>query len=476
MLELRHELPAGPAVRLADTLELRVRGDRAGTGPLTWGQSYLYREYVGIAPYNSQIDIPVIIPLPPAARIDGVLDALRRLFERHEVLRTTFCPDGDGRPTQLLKRDLLIPVSAYELEPGDRAPAAAAREFSRTLRGVPVFDPDLVPVRVAITHGEGLPSTLYVVLSHMAIDGLASALLRDDFLRLLQGAEVSAPDAGGRPLDRVEWESSEQASVVARRSLDFIAGQLAAAPYPQLPGPPRPPAAPRYWMADMTSSAAALALRVIAHASRVSPAAALLGVYSAMMAARAGLDRFTVRPVVSNRLSADDLWYVGGLTQHSVITIRTAGEVREAIQHSALGSMNAVRYGRYPRPALDEVVHAVEARRGSGVELGCTYNFIHDGGWVPQPVDTDDLENTLRRLRRETSMEWWDAVERENYRLAFTAWGYPGPLVLRLQADTADFPQADITALLVAVERALCAVALGCTGIRAADAAGPGWG
>jgi len=436
-----------------------------------------------MAGYTQQIDIAVIVPLPPATRLDSVLDALQVLLDRHEGLRTTYPARSDGQPVQRVMRDVVVPVTLYELGPGRSGSPTAARDFSRLLRGVDAFNPDAIPVHLAVALREGRPGTLYIVVSHLSIDFWAATVIREEFLSILAGGVPALRPVGLQPLDRAELERSDEASTVARRSLDFIAGQLADAAHPQLPGPLHRPARPRFWMADMFSPAAALALGAIARTMRVSPPAALLGVYCSLMATWAGLDRFTVRTVVGNRLTDDDFRYVGQLSQHSLITVRAGDDLAQWIHVAARRLVASVRHARYPRPALEDVLLAEAAARGAKVDLGCTYNFIQNGvelaGSHQAAKDFEDpegLRDTLARLRRETTLRWWDAVERENYRLALTAWGYPDRFMLRLQADTADMSQAGIMSLLATLEHALCSVALGCTDIHAAAGAGSaGW-
>ncbi|WP_369794635.1 condensation domain-containing protein [Kutzneria sp. 744] len=143
-----------------------------------------------------------VVAVPERLPDDQVREVVRSLVLRHEVLRTTFDADGDGRPRQSVHEDVLVAALPHIED-----------EQSRHLFVETPFD---VTSESPIRFGRTSAGDLIFVVSHIAADGTGAWILVDELTELLAaraqrrdarlGADVPQPvdracheRAGGRP-------------------------------------------------------------------------------------------------------------------------------------------------------------------------------------------------------------------------------------------------------------------------------------
>ncbi|MEV4840310.1 amino acid adenylation domain-containing protein [Nonomuraea sp. NPDC049486] len=154
--------------------------------PLTHAQEGLWF-MEQFAPGTAAYTIPLVV------RLRGDLDAarLRRALEavvdRHEILRTRFCADPDGRP-----RVEVAGTGQVELRRVSAPDEAAARELLSAELARPFDLAAEPPVRALLVRLAGDDHVLLVALHHIAGDGWSLEILAGELRALYAGEEPPA--------------------------------------------------------------------------------------------------------------------------------------------------------------------------------------------------------------------------------------------------------------------------------------------
>ncbi len=209
-----------------------VRVEQREAAPMSFAQERLWfinRLTPGEFAYN----------LPAATRLSGALDttalqaALRHLLERHEVLRTSFSTDHDGRPRQSVRSvrfDLPLPlIDLSQLAPETRADAARRLIASAAL--VPFDLKEAPQLRAALYRLAPDEHVLFVNLHHIASDGWSKAVFRRElgaaYNALSRGQTPSLPALPFQYLDYAQWQRAYLAGGELERQLAYWKSQLA---------------------------------------------------------------------------------------------------------------------------------------------------------------------------------------------------------------------------------------------------------
>ncbi|MEZ5979754.1 MAG: condensation domain-containing protein [Planctomycetota bacterium] len=160
--------------------------------------------------------------------------ALRRLTERHAILRTVFPLDGDA-PVQVVRpaRDLEVPV--HELVGATHAERTAeAERHVRLLARVP-FDLERGPLlRAALLRADDEAFVFLVAVHHVVSDGISQTILLRDLLALYQdelGLEAEAlPTLPFGFADFAAWQRERFDGDRATEHVEAWRAMLAGAP------------------------------------------------------------------------------------------------------------------------------------------------------------------------------------------------------------------------------------------------------
>ncbi|MCZ8519471.1 MULTISPECIES: non-ribosomal peptide synthase/polyketide synthase [Paenibacillus] len=129
--------------------------------------------------------------IPAALLVEGPADdriwkeAFDRIIERHESLRTTFHPEGDGW-VQRVHPPFELEIPVWTTEEGDLPTLIRQR--------IRPFDPSRLPlIRVERVELGPNRSLLFLDLHHVVADGTSLGILIREFTELCQGRSVEAP-------------------------------------------------------------------------------------------------------------------------------------------------------------------------------------------------------------------------------------------------------------------------------------------
>ena len=445
------------------SIPVEFTGERGGEGPLTLGQLDVYT-WTNSTPGHPYAVLGVELPVPATASAGDVAAAVAALIARHEALRTAYVP-GDQprqrvagsdyvpgeRPRQRVAASGVLVVEACSLGEGEWGPGdrpAVAGALVRWLRESP--DPGRRPVRVVVAISGDRVIACAAGITHLAVDHGAIEVLKRDFAGLLaRPGRRLAGRPGRQPLDQAELEATQAERARADEALDYLRGQFRRIPrcLYALPGA-RPTG--ESLAVELSSPAAALAVRQVAARTRASPSTVVLAAVCAVVARRAGYRELVLPLVSSNRFEPHLEGYVGALSQNAVATVEVAGRSFDwLVRHARMRVAEASRLARYDAARRDAMNERIEHERGLRFNYDPLFNDLvpHDGllpdgltrtelRWRPMPVNGSPLRFSLNQVDGCLRLDAWSG-------------------------DAGLLPRAELESALLAVERLLVAAAPG---------------
>ncbi|MEV0531597.1 condensation domain-containing protein [Kitasatospora sp. NPDC050463] len=387
-------------------ITVRYAGASSGFGPLTLGQDNMIRCIRRDRP--EQINKESVWPVPDGTTLPVALQALRRLVERHDSLRTAF-PPGPG-PEAFPVRQLVggegeftVTVRAVDGLPtdGTGGPAgldALADEVGRADAAVP-FDLAVGPrLRFTLLTDHDRVLRLVVVVCHAGADGAATALLIQDWLDLAAGKELP-PVTARTPLEVAALEQSDQGRRKAAAALQHWRKVLTTAPQAVfadsgITGPPNGVAA-----VVLRSRTAAADLAATSRRTGASPSVVLLAVYAALVARRAGRTGLVLSALSANRQRAVMADHIGTLAQDALLALDTdAGDLDELIGRAKAASLAGYWHSTLQAGRVWQLIEDIAHLRGSRFARQVVVNdlslTIPEAMSDARPAPTSDPELT----------------------------------------------------------------------------------
>src|ERR1700677_1717197 len=438
-------------------------GERAGAGPLTAGQLNHYAWVTG-SPDDLYATLRVELPVPEVVMVGDVAEATGVLIARHESLRTSYVP-GEQPPQRVAGAgvQLLEVCSLGEGHWGPRDRPAVAEALVQWLRESP--GPLRWPVRMAVAIAPEAGDRVLAcaaAFSHLAVDQHSIEILKRDFAGLLAGpARRQGGRPGHQPLDQARLEATPAERRRAETALDHLREQLRRIPrcLYALPG-----ARPRgeSLAVELSSAAAAMAVRRVAARTRTSRSSVVLAAICAVVARRASYPQLVFPLVSSNRFERHLVNYVGCLAQGAVATVEAGGRsFDELAGHTWATVMEASRHARYDTAGRDAIAGLIEHERGLHLTYGPMFNSLVPEAWSGLTAGVRfHPEETGAALAR-TELRW-RPIPVSEIPIRFILNQIDGCLRLEgWSGDTGLVPRAELDSVLLAVERLLVAAAHG---------------
>jgi len=440
-------------------------GERAGEGPLTTGQLSHYN-WLSRQPDHTHAMLRVELQVPAVVSVDDVAEAAAALIARHESLRTSYLPGEEPRQRVAASGVQLLEVCSLgegQWGPPDRPAAAGA--LVQWLRESP--DPGRRPVRIAVAIAPDAGDRVIAcaaAFSHLAVDHGSIEVLKRDFAGLLSDpARRPAGPPGHQPLDQAHLEATPAERRRAGTALDSLREQSRRIPrcLYALPGTR---ASGESLAVELSSVAAAMAVRRVAARTRTSRSSVVLAAICAVVARRASY-RELVFPVLSgNRFEPRLVDYVGALVQSTVAIVEVSGRsFDELVRHTWTTVMEASRHGRHDpakRLAMDTLIGH---ERGLHINYAPLFNNLAPESWSGLTggvgFQPEEIDVALAR----TELRWRpmpDGSIGEETPIQFRLNQVDG--CLRLDAWSSDaglLPRAELESVLLAIERLLAAAA-----------------
>src|ERR1700722_11876827 len=365
------------------SIPVEFTGDRAGEGPLTLGQLNVY-EWVSGSPDHVYAILCVELPVPAAVSVDDVAEAIAVLIARHESLRTTFVPGEQPRQRVAAAGVQLLEVCSPGEGPwGPQDRPAVAKALVRWLRESP--DPARRPVRMAVAIAPEAGDRVIAcaaAFSHLAVDNGAIEILRRDFAGLLGDPERRpAGRPGHQPLDQAELEATPAERRRARAALDHLREQSRRMPrcLYALPGART---TGESLVVELSSVAAAMAVRRVAARTRTSRSSVVLAAICAVVARRANYSELVFPVSSSNRFEPHLVNYVGALAQGTAAPVEIGGRSFDELAcHTWMRVVEASRHGRFDAVRRDAMGELIEHERGVRFNYDTLFNSPVPESW-----------------------------------------------------------------------------------------------
>ena len=445
------------------SIPVEFAGERAGEGPLTLGQLDLYN-WLSHAPDHAYARLCVELPLPALASVEDVAEVTAVLIARHESLRTTYVPGEQPRQRVAAAGVQLLEIcSLGEGQWGPQDRPAVVEALVRWLRESP--DPTSCPVRVAVAIAPGAGDRVIACagrFTHLAVDNGAIEILKRDFAVLMDDpARRKAGPPGHQPLDQAELEATLAERRRAGAALDYQRERSWRIPrcLYALPGAR---ASGESLLVELSSVAAAMAVRRVAARTRTSRPSIVLAAICAVIARRVGYRELVFRVSSSNRFEPHLVNYVGALVQDSIAAVEIGGRsFDELAAHTWTTVMEVSRHGRYDAIRRDAIAGLIEHERGLRVNYHPMFNSLVPESWSGLTAGVRFQPEEIAVALDRTELRWRPAPVNGNP-LQFSLGQVDGSLRLDVwDADSGLVPQAEVESVLLAIERLLVAAADG---------------
>jgi hypothetical protein len=445
------------------SIPVEFTGERAGEGPLTLGQLDLYN-WLSQNPDHLYVILCVEFPVPVVVSVGDVAEATAVLIARHETLRTTYVPGEQPRQRVAAAGVQLLEVcSLGEGQWGPQDRPAVAEALVRWLRESP--DPARRPVRMVVAIAPDVGDRVIAcaaAFTHLAVDNGAIGILKRDFADLLRDParrQVGRP--GHQPLDQAELEATPAERHRADAALDYLREQSRRMPrcLYALPGART---SGESLAVELSSVAAAMAVRRAAARTRTSRSSIVLAAICAVVARRANYRELVFPVSSSNRFERHLVNYVGSLAQSSIATVETAGRsFDELAGHTWTTVMEASRHGRYDpakQTAMDELA---EHERGLRFNHDPWFNSLVPESWSGLTAGVGNQPEEIEVALARTELRW-RPLPVSALPIRFRLNQIDGCLRLDVwSGDAGLVPRAELESVVLAVERLLVAAAHG---------------
>src|SRR6266487_1919710 len=365
------------------SIPVEFTGERAGEGPLTLGQLDVYN-WLSQTPDHVYGRLCVELPVPEVVSVDDVAEAAAVLIALHESLRTTYVPGEQPRQRVAAAGVQLLEVCSLgegQWRPRDRP--AVAKALVHWLRESP--DPGRRPVRMAVAIAPDAGDRVIAcaaAFTHLAVDNGAIGILKRDFAGLLGNParrQVGRP--GHQPLDQAELEATPAERHRADAALDYLREQswriprcLYALPGARTSG--------ESLVVELSSVAAAMAVRRVAARTRTSRPSIVLAAICAVVARRANYPELVFPVSSSNRFERHLVNYVGSLAHGTIATVEIGGRsFDELVGHTWMRVVEASRHGRYDAVKRDAMGELIEHERGLRFNYDTLFNSLVPESW-----------------------------------------------------------------------------------------------
>jgi hypothetical protein len=432
---------------VASRIDVPFRGEGSGVAELTWGQQSVWRN---MRRTGLTMNIGGVVPLVAGESLPQMVQMLQYLIGRHEALRTRLRFVPGAEPVQVVHDAGVVPLEIVDVDPGDDADAAAARMRDR-YDASPFDYAGEWPLRMGVVRSSGALTHLVVFYCHLAVDGLAIAVLvrdLDNLASVTGGAAV--PVSGWTPLQLAAQQQSPAGSRMNQKALRYWERLVSDIPVQRF-GVSDDPRAPRYWNLRRRSPALDLAIRSIAHRTGCGFSFVFLAVYAVALARCTGRNPSVAQLLVSNRFRPGHAESVSQLAQLGLCVLDVADTTfDEVVDRAWKAGTSAYLHGYYDPIALDGVLARVREHRGD-VDISCIVNDRRELNGPRAPAAPPAPGQLQAALPLSTS--WWhrktDAFDAS---LNVSIDAAPDALIFSVCADTYRMAPAQIEALADQIE------------------------
>jgi hypothetical protein len=434
------------------THKVAFTGGRRGSGPLTWGQRWMWEEAHWFGDEHAHLNMSLVMDVPRRCSLSEVLTAVRTMVQLHESLRTRFVPAADGTPRQVVAASGDLAVQVVD---GPEDPVSEQIRCLEHQLWQPSFRPDDLPLRVGVVARGGSPLALVLIVFHLAADGWAVAQLREQLNQLLRGEPPDNLDIGIQPLDQAEYERGPGGRARATKSLGYWRRHLRDFPAPALPVRTPEPEVVRYREMYMESAALTIAARTLSQRHSVGVPTILLAVSVTLLGVLSGSRTYPVMLYCSNRIGAYSGAALGTFVQDVPIAVDLSGDTfADVVADAWSSSVSAYRYGEYDVVSMDHLLHGVAGRSNRPCAVNLAFGGPFSGTEASRTAPDSPEQAILRELPGTVIMRYRELEkDRKGRKLYLKAFDLPRATGITLRADTSVLSSQSMRCFLRDFER-----------------------
>ncbi|HFE52348.1 MAG TPA: amino acid adenylation domain-containing protein, partial [Bacteroidetes bacterium] len=344
-----------------------VRVERTDDGlPLSFAQERLWFLHQ-LEPESAVYNITEALRFSGDFDPDVFVRSLKRVVDRHEVLRTTFS-EVKGRPVQVVHDDFELPVTVVDLGRLTEKEASAEVERLTRLESRRPFDLQRGPLfRVTLA---ALPTgewAVVVVMHHIISDGWSMGVLIRElgaiYGALRRGEKPALPELEIQYGDFAAWQRNWLQGELLEKELDYWRGQLGDSPgYLELPTDRPRPAVKTFAGSKITfefEPDLSERVRALGRAEGTTLFMTLLGAWQAVLSRYSGQTDISVGSVIANRSRRETEKLIGFFVNTLVFRTDLSGNptFREILRRVREVSLGAYAHQDVP---FEKVVEAVQ--------------------------------------------------------------------------------------------------------------------
>ncbi|RKI15449.1 amino acid adenylation domain-containing protein, partial [Corallococcus praedator] len=346
-----------------------VRAPREGALPLSFSQQRLWF-LDQLQPDSAFYNVPGVVWLEGELDAQALEQSLRALVERHEVLRTTFPPEGDT-PVQVIHPTGLAALPAIDLtDLSPDAREAEARRLASEEAGRP-FNLKHGPVlRVTLLRLEPTRHALLVTLHHIVSDGWSLGVMVRELAAFYRafttGQSPNLPTLPVQYADFAVWQRQWLQGDVLDAQLDFWRQQLAGAPAAlELPTDRPRPAIQSFRGASLPvrlPRAVVDPVQALAQQEGATPFMVLLASFQLLLSRYSGQQDVSVGAPIANRNRAETEGLIGFFVNSLVLRARidARASFRTLLRQVKQSTLAAYEHQDVP---FEKLVEALQPQR-----------------------------------------------------------------------------------------------------------------
>ena len=418
--------------------------ERGGRLPLSFAQRRLwFLDQLGAgAAYN------VMIGMRHEGRLDEAVlrRALAAVADRHEVLRTSFLCDDDGRPYQRVAPSVDIPVEVVDVTHLPRA--EAEREVRRRAgeRLTRPFDLERGPLlHVMVARLDETADALIVIVHHIASDGWSLGLLgREIAAHYAALADDGAPAVAALPVqyaDFAAWQNRWLDERALAPQIEYWTKRLGGTlPVLQLPVDRPRPAVQSFRGASHPFEVTTTlhdALRAFNRAHGVTMAMTLLAGFKVLLARYTGQDDVVVGSPVAGRTRAEIENLIGFFVNSVVLRTDLSGDptFETVVERVRRTSLEAYDHQDLP---FERLVDELDPERDLGqnplfqVVFAMQHELAPLSAGAPGAAAFHAFPMDVTVTRTDVELHLFESVERLHGRLIYNTDLFDGATIERM--------------------------------------------
>ncbi|TQM85330.1 condensation domain-containing protein [Saccharothrix saharensis] len=444
-----------------DAIQVTATGSRAAEGPVTLGQLNTM-QWLGPDDDHIAAVLRVELPVPDGRSVADVVETAAVLVARHESLRTTYVRGEDPRQVVSATGAFTLHVCALGEGPwGPRDRTAVAVRLLAWLQER--RDTAATTLRMAVATDEhGTVIACVAGFSHMAVDFGSIEVLKREFAGMLahpDRRQVGEPRH--QPLDQAELEATPAERRRTRAANDYVRDLARRQPRYVLALPGTSPSGESLAV-ELSSPAAAMAVRQVAARTRSSRSSVVLAATCAVLARRTGYRELVFPSLSSNRFERHLVDFVGSLAQGNLVAVEVGDRGFDAlVKHTWAAVLEASRHSRYDGVERGAADARTQHERGMHFLYDPLFNSLVPESWSGVTAGVKHRPEEITAALRQTELRG-RPVPHNGTPLRFGLTEVDGRVRLDLwSSDTGLVPRAEMESLLLAVERLLVAAAAG---------------